>query len=320
MATLTTASQLTFLELANRLQNKTLLAIAEVLSEDNEWLKDAVWLPSNQPTSHVHLQRLSEPTGSLRRINQGVATEASQTQKVTEPFAMYEAESVIDERLVQLARDKKAFRSGEDLAFLAGMFKNVSGDMLYGSIATEPDGINGLLTRRNALGTHCVSGSGTGSDLMSALAVQWGKDRVHLIYPEGSSTMGIKAEDRGRQRILDSSSNPYWAWVTRFYFDVGIVVRDDRCLKRYANIESSGSTNIFDEDKLIALLNGMKERGKGAVIYVNETLMTQMEIRMKDKTNVNLTLDTAFGEPIMRFRGHPVRLWEQMLITESAVS
>jgi len=320
MATLTTASQLTFLELANRLNNKTLLAIAEVLSEENEWMKDAVWLPSNQPTSHVHLQRLNEPTGALRRINQGVETEASQTQKVTEPFAMYEAESVIDERLVQLAKDKRSFRSGEDLAFLSGMFKNVSSDMLYGSLATEPDGINGFLTRRNELGTNAVSNGGSGSDLMSALIIQWGKDRTHLIYPEGSSTMGIKAEDRGRQRILDSDSRPYWAWVTRFYFDVGIVVRDDRCLQRVANIESAGSTNIFDEDVLIGRLNAMKDRGKNSVIYVNQTLLTQMEIRAKDKTNVNYNFTDAFGGQILTFRGSPVRLWEQMLITESEVT
>jgi hypothetical protein len=39
-----------------------------------------------------------------------------------------------------------------------------------------------------------------------------------------------------------------------------------------------------------------------------------------DKTNVNYDARDPFGRPLMTFQGHPVRLCEAILDTESAVS
>ena len=40
----------------------------------------------------------------------------------------------------------------------------------------------------------------------------------------------------------------------------------------------------------------------------------------KDKTNVNYTSSDAFGVPVTRFRGVPVRLCEAIVDTETAIS
>ncbi len=62
-------------------------------------------------------------------------------------------------------------------------------------------------------------------------------------------------------------------------------------------------------------------KGPGRRIYVNEDIMTQMEIRLKDKTNVNFTkVDGLAPGPVLMFKGVPVRQCDQILNTETAVS
>jgi hypothetical protein len=101
-------------------------------------------------------------------------------------------------------------------------------------------------------------------------------------------------------------------------------VRDQRSIGRLANIESAGASNTFDEDNLIKLLNNMNI-GDGTRIYCNETILTQMQIRLKDKNNVNYTQDNGdglSGMPPMRFQGIPIRKIDReiLLNTEAAIS
>jgi hypothetical protein len=62
-------------------------------------------------------------------------------------------------------------------------------------------------------------------------------------------------------------------------------------------------------------------QGPGMRIYVNKTIMTQMWIRLKDKTNVHFTrLDglDAGGAP-MAFNGIPIRQVDKIVDTEVVV-
>jgi len=100
------------------------------------------------------------------------------------------------------------------------------------------------------------------------------------------------------------------------------VVRHPKCIGRVANIESAGSTNIFDEDLLIKLLNNMKINGNTR-IYCNQTVKTQAEIKLKDKTNVYWTVDKGLeGVPFLSFRQIPVRMIDKdiLLNTETVVA
>ena len=74
-----------------------------------------------------------------------------------------------------------------------------------------------------------------------------------------------------------------------FQLKVGLTVKDDRCIARLANIKATGESNLFDEDNLIKLLNRMPGAGRTKVtaIYCNETILSQMEIKLKDKSNVH---------------------------------
>jgi hypothetical protein len=162
---------------------------------------------------------------------------------------------------------------------------------------------------------------GTGSDTTSIWAVQWGEEGCHLVYPRGERTV-IEVEDLGRQLISDDVG-VYTALVNHFMINWGIVVSDDRAVQRIANIETAGSTNIFDEDLLIKAIYQLPDPSNLArtAIYVNRTIMTQMQIALKDKNNVNLYVDNGLsGAPVLRFQGIPVVLVDKLLDTETAIS
>jgi hypothetical protein len=56
-------------------------------------------------------------------------------------------------------------------------------------------------------------------------------------------------------------------------------------------------------------------------IYCNATVMTQAQIRLKDKSNVNWTVrDGLGGVPFMQFNQVPVRKCDAILDTEDALT
>lgn len=330
MSTLNASNTFTLLELAKRTQNKELLTIAEVLNETNEVMQDIPWQEANGTTSHKDVRRASLPTGTYRRLNSGVAREASLTEPIEEPMAILEAFSTPDKALIDMSPDPQGARMQEATAFLEGMGQNFIGTLFYGDSGKDPERFDGISPRLATLQTgkrRVVIGSGgTGSDVTSVYAVQWGFDKVFGIFPRGSRTMGIEHEDMGTDIALDVTSSvaapkEYVVYRDHFKFNGGLVVKNPRCIGRVANIEASGSSNIFDEDFLIELLNNMWMGGRGAVIYVETAIKTQMEIKLKDKNNVNFTTREGLGGvDIMFFKNRPVRLVEQILLTEDAIT
>ena len=320
MATLDSAEQLTLVELAKRTNNSKIAEIAEVLNETNEILDDAVWVMANQPTSHVCTRRLSLPSGTWRKLNEGIGTEASKTVQVTEGMGMLEAYSKVDKALVDLAPDPKAFRFSEDKAFLEGLSQSLADVLIYGNADSAPEQFNGMAKRYNTTADGSViSAGGSGSDTTSVWVVQWGENTVHMIYPKNSKTVGIEMNDLGECTVLDADNKEFQAYRTHFKVNAGLAVRDPRSIKRIANIETSGASNTFSENHLITLLNELPYKGRGAVIYCNSTIRTQMDIAAKDKSNVNYSSAEIWGKPVMTFRGVPVRKVDALLNTETAI-
>ena len=321
MAILDAYGQLTLLELAKRTDPKGEAAkIAEIMSEANEILLDAVWGEANNITSHKVVRRDYLPAGTWRHINKGVAKEASITTEVNEPIGFLESYSEIDKALVDMAPNPRQFRMDEAAAFIEGMSQSLAGAVMYANHAVDPEKLNGLSERLNALSiARVISAGGSGTDTTSVFAIQWGLNQVFMAYPRGSKNVGIEHKDLGEVTLSDGT-NPYQGFRDHFVSRSGLVVKDTRCIARVANIESTGAVNLFDEDDLITVLNQMKNGGKGAVIYVNRTIKTQMEIALIDRGNVNFTVANGLGGvPVLFFRGSPVRLVDQIIDAETEV-
>lgn len=326
MATLTVAGQLTLLEMANRIDPKGKLAqIAEVLDENNPFIQDAPMVEANDTFSHTFTKRLSLPTGAVRGMNEGVSTEASQTIQAKAELALIEARAENDIHIINNMPSPKGARMQESRAFMEGIGQTHADLVLYGNNSDDPKEINGLAVNMPGLdATNNIIGAGGSTGVVTSVyIVQWGVDQVHLLYPRGAKGAGIGHDDLGIESVLDTNSKKFRAYVDMFTLWTGLCIRDDRCIGRIANIATTGTTNLFDEDDLITILNKMKNGGKGASIYCNSTVKTQMEIALKDKANVNYTSrhgEGLAGEEMLYFRGHPIRLCDAILNTEAALT
>jgi len=296
--------------------------VVDVLSEVNDVMADAVWMEANDLTSHVVTRAFSEGAGEAGIVNQEVAYETDVVTQIREPLEIFESYSRIDERLIKRATDAEMFRAQQNAMRLRGMAKSWAGRVFYGNETPSAENVRGLMVRYNDLDLANVHGAGgSGSDLASIWVIQWGGDGAYLVYPRGGKGF-IDEEDLGQQ-LIGSSTGAYTALVSHYMINWGLAVADDRAVQRICNIETSGSSNIFDEDDLITALNLLPDPGNigRTRIYVNRTIKTQMDIALKDKSNVNFSVSEGLGgAPVLNFRGVPVKIVDQLATDEVAVT
>jgi len=307
-------------ELANRTHNNTTIDLANELIEKIPVLQDAPFKEANDIFSHREGKVKVLPSVSLRGINKGVAPSAAQTEPKIWEMTVIEDLSQIDELSLEGVSDGPGQRNQEDTLHLESMRQKFGQQFLYGDHSDDIKELNGLVTLYNDLSLDNVNGcGGTGSDLSSFLIIQWGFDGVFLFYPRGHKYVGVDQKDKGLERVEDSDGNYYYAWVTQFKFRFGLAVKDDRAVQRICNVETSGASNLLDEDELIRAYNRLPDPSK-AVAYCNGTLKSQLDIIAKDKPNVIHTEKDPFGRPVTYFWDIPIRKLDSILITEDAVS
>ena len=316
-----TDSRLGLVEVVKRHDpNGNLATIAEVLAQTNDIIADAVWKEGNDIFSNKTVRRSSLPAGTWRKLNRGVAAESSDTVELIDTIGILETRAENDVEIINAFSNPQQARMDEAAAFIEGLSQEMAATMIYGNAATAPEEFTGLAPRMDALAaTANVIGGGGSTTLTSIYVVNWGVNSVFMAYPR-NTTGGLQHEDLGIQDALDASSNKFRAYVDRFVWRAGMVVKNPKCVARYANLEPTGTTTTFDEDELIRLLNRMV-LGPGARIYASVNMLTQMEIRLKDKSNVYFTKDDGLAPgPVLRFKGIPVRKCEQVLDSETAIS
>lgn len=321
MATL--SGGFTMLDLAKKLDPKGDIApVVNVLSTREELFRDAKFYPANGKDSHTYIQAMNEPTGTPARFNTGIPGETARTKAEVERIVGREARSTIDKRILDRAGGQKArVRSDQDRMFIQGMTKQITADFFYGS-AGDPEVFTGLGTRQayNALAREqVIGGGGTGDDTMSMYLVRWAEDGCHFRYPEGDPNMGIKREDKGEQKELDAVGNPFWVYETVFSMYAALVIPDDEAVVRIANVESAGSTNTFDFSNFITALSRLRNLD-GVVMYTNKVGWAQIWNAASEKVNVEHDPNDPVGRPLNRLAGIPVRITEQLLITETAIA
>ena len=317
-----TTHQLGLVEVVKRHDpDGNLATIAEVLNKTNLILQDAMWKEANDFWSNKTVRRSSLPTGTFRTLYAGVPLESSDTVTMVDTIGQLYARSEIDKDAVKSAKNPDQFRTDEDKAFVEGLGQTIASKIFYGNQLTAPSEFTGLAPRMDAIAAsdNVINEGGTGSDVTSIFVVTWGMNTVHMLYPRNSMA-GLEMNDLGEVDALDSNNYKYRAYATEFKWNIGMAVKHPKAIGRISNIESSGASNIFDEDNLITLCNRMVVN-ESTRIYCNDTVMTQAEIRLKDKSNVNWSVrDGLGGVPFMQFRGIPVRKCDAILNTEDALS
>lgn len=324
MATLT--STYSMVEQAKRINpDGTQAKIAEVLNRNAGMiLADAPSLPSNDIWTNKTTRRGSLPTGTRRRLNQRVTQSVSRTTEILDIIENIEDWCDVDAAIVESMPSPGVFLQGERDAFIEGLGQTAVSDILYGNNGVDPDSLHGLGPRLGTVdGRFVINSGGTGSDLTSIFVVTWDPAYCYLTYPKNmEATAGVQEEDEGKV-TSETGDGLIRVYRSHYLIRLGLVVRHPRAIGRVANIEFSGSDNTFNEDDLITLTNNMV-KGAGTRIYCNETILTQMQIRSKDKNNVYYTPggNALSGEPPMYFNGIPIRVIDREILhnAEDAIS
>lgn len=328
MATLT--SKYSLAEQAKRIDPDGKLAnIVEVLNRETGMvLEEAPWMQSNDIWVNKTTRRGSLPSGTWRKLNSGVATEVSRVTEVLDTIGMLETYAEHDQAYIDSMPDKQVARMQESNAFIEGLGQTLATTFLYGNTDADPDQFHGLQPRLSTVDAEfIINAGGSGNDNTSIYVVTWGPTEVYFIYPKNMDNMGIVHEDLGKVTITDATtsapnSSQFEGYRDHFVVRCGLAVKHPKCIGRVANIEVTGTDNIFDEDDLITLLNEMKT-GENTRIYCNQTIMTQAQIKLKDKLNVNWSVEEGLGgRKFMHFQGIPVRKIDKdiLLNTETTIS
>lgn len=338
MALLST-NALTLVDWAKRMDpDGRLPTVAEILSQTNEILEDAIFMEGNQPTGHRSVIRTGLPTVYWRSINQGVPASKSTTATVDDAVGMLEAYSRVDVDLADLNGNSAEFRLSEDSAFLEAMNQTQAGTMFYGNPATDSRQYLGLAARYGALSAgnsqNILDAGGTGTDNTSVWLVVWGDQTVFCPFPKGSKA-GLAQEDNGKLTVYDANNNPYQAYQTHYQWKNGLVVKDWRYVVRIANIDVSdlvgqtGTQAITAATWLPKLMLRAFYRvpnismGKAA-FYMNRTVHSGLAMGALDKSQAVLSIQdgvSQFGEPQKwtTFLGVPLRKVDQILNAETRV-
>lgn len=319
------SNQLTLLELTKRLTNGSLATITEIMTKKNAILEDAPWLEANKKNSHQITQRTYLPRGTKRKYNQGVSKVSTKTRQILEPGTMVEAYSEVDVAIAAHSGKPKEYRQKEDIGIIEGMSQGLAFDMFY---ANGDDDFRGLAARLNAIdGSSCFDNAGGNASATqnktSIYVVGWGERGAYMFHPEGDANKGVRHRDLGEATVTDSDGRQFQAYRSHFQVHGGLAVEDTRQIKRIANISTTNVDNVddfsIDESFLIAALNELND-ASGAVIYVNSTIMTQLQIRVNLKANVHYEGANPWGKPQLYFLDTPVKLCKAISNTEETVS
>jgi len=307
--------------------------VAELLSQTNEILEDALFVEGNLPTGHRVVIRTGLPQVYWRALNQGIPNSKSTTAQVDESCGILEARSEVDKDLAELNGNTAQFRLSEDQAFLEAMNQTQASTMFYGNPATDPKQYLGLATRYGTISgagnaANIIDAGGTGSDNTSIYLVVWGDNTVFGTFPKGSKA-GLIHNDLGEQTVYNADGTRLQALATQYQWKNGLVVKDWRYVVRIANIDVSNLVGESSAADLIKLMSRALDKipnlnfGK-PVFYMNRTVYSMLRIQALNKSQNVLAVEKGlnqFGTAAnwLSFEGVPLRKVDALLNTEARV-
>lgn len=334
-------NSLSLLDIAKRTNpDGEVAVIAELLSQKNEILSDMIWKEGNLPTGTRNTVRTGLPQANWKRPNAGTNASKSTTAQIDEAAGILEAWCVLDYDVAMLNGNAQKYRLTEADPFLESMSQQLANQFIYGNTNVNSERFMGLGPRFGAISgavnaQNIINCGGAGSDNTSVWLVGWGENTVYGIYPRGT-VAGLQHFDFGDRPLQTSTTfgqGMIHAYVDLWHWYCGLAVKDWRFVSRACNIDVSDLTNgvgTQGAQQLIKTMSRMRSRipswgGIRPAFYCNRTVQEMLMIQALDKSQNILSIQEGlnqFGqlESGLRFLGIPIRINDQLLVTESLVS
>ena len=322
-------SMLTLHNLMKRLKpDRTLDSIVEMMHQDQEILMDIPWVEANNVIGHRTTIRTGLPTGTWRKLNEGVPRERSVTAQITETVGSLETYLECDKKLAQLSGDVNEFRAQESRAAIEGMSQTLATTVFYGDTDTDPEKFLGLEARYddNSAGNaeNIILGGSSDVDNSSIWLINWRPDKIHGIYSKGSA-VGLQHDDLGEERLQDASNNFYQGLVSHLQMDIGLCVRDWRYAVRICKIDNSllvkdAASGADLLDLMAQAEEQIKDMNGSPRWYTTNKVRSFLRRQINNKSNLNLTYEDFEGRRTLTFNGNPIRKTNALIATEALVS
>jgi len=311
------------------------LVLINILSKMSPELRDAYVQPCNSRDglsyNYSVLSKLPDVTWG--RIYKGIPTSKSARTLQSETTGWIEQASEVDERILDISDNPAMVRMDEATTFLQAMAIKAAESLWYSNSDLHSDQIMGLSPRYSDKSSkqakNIVDAGGTGNDNTSVWFVNWGRNKVSMIYPK-NLVAGMQRTDRGKIPTKDSDDNTYFVVREEFKWHLGVAVADWRQAVRICNIDVSdlkaGTVDLLALFRQAAYV--MPELGYGensnTIIYMNRDVEEALDAETTNANGndnyVRLTPSTVQGEFIRSWRGIPIRVTDNLLTTESRVT
>lgn len=328
----TYGTNVNMLDLANlTAPDGTILSMIKSMAEKQDILKDIYFAEANDKRSHMYVRNAALASGTWVELNNGISASKGAEVPARADLAMLESRLTIDERFKAIERDYASFAMRKAYAHYEGLAQDMADAIVLGTRSggygfTGIEGHIDSASQTDQFGQSMFhSYAGTGTAMTSILAIEWGPDKVYMAYPQGHAYYGVEAQENGRQLIDGNNSSSMWADVWDFKWYGGLVIADDRCVRRIGNLKAAGSSNnlrdsTYDVYPLIDGLVSMQSMGNSAKLYMNRAVWGQLWKVSNDMTTVFRDADNPWGAPDYKFGNNTIRFTESLLNTESAVS
>ena len=310
--------------------------MAEVYNEtleDNSILNHMVWMPANQGVTHQLTRVSTVPSSSKKRMGVGTAPVSGSAVNAVEETTVNEIWLQVEDEVLQKHPNPEAYLQYQTMLGVQGMMQDVVQEVIYGNRSTVVDQINGLAVRHGSIQTdrkqgRVLSASGSSNANSSIWGVKWGEDGIYMLYPKDHPTAGITTEAFDPENIRDSNGMIMRVVPVRIQMAFGIAEKNRRNIFRLCNIDASISAAnwiLNVENNLITLLNDCPNDGAGFVLYGNNFVKTQFDIRAKDKGNTWFAPSDPYGpqsnaNQTTIFRGRPLYKIERLVANEANVA
>jgi hypothetical protein len=224
-----------------------ILSMAQNLAERNDLPKDLPLKPANQGLTEKGFRWTTLPSGKRVQIGGYWGSSTAQGENFIE--GMFQVKDSYEPHLDVLTDDdpEAAARrvDGDIAAFEEGLYQSWANLMVKGDATPRQDSIVGLMQRApyTAIDNEfCFNVGGAGvaanQNLRSAWLVAPGFNTFYGIYNKAHPTLGIEKKRMPVQRIPDPDDATQHAYISpvEFMFSQGICIRDQKAVKRLANI------------------------------------------------------------------------------------
>lgn len=318
-----------------------LIDVIETMNNTSQYVMDDwVWEQCNSGTKHVTSIRTGLPTVAWGALYEGIVQSKATRQQVDDTTGFVEAIASVDKRQLDLyAENKDAIRIQEARTYIESMSQELVTALFYHNPATNVRHPKGLGARfgvkaTSGAGNQIVDAGGVGSDNTSIWMVEWGGDGLRAIYPSGT-TGGITRENKGEQRVLDGSGNPYYVEEELFRAHAGFTLGDWQRVSRVANIDVSnmqaGTVELYNflraayyKMKSRRTMKVMDQKAPGrTAIYCNRDVLQALDALASNAGTTDNFTRLKYGEiegrEVLTYRGIPIRETDAILATEARI-